>query len=144
MEGDVNAGRGYAGRGGRGRGGGRWARHRAAQAAAAAAAALNASDDSGGPELLHDAGSGVPSALAHRPVRTVKPSSKVLAATSSQSPPPPSRRGRSASAGDHSSRHPLSLSYSHALPPTSSPKCCYAVDEPRAASATTCRHSCNE
>jgi hypothetical protein len=100
---DCGAGRGYAGRGGRGRGGGRWARHRAAQAAAAAAAALNGSEDDMGGEL-HDAGSGIPAALAHRPVRTVKPSSKVLAATSSQSPPPPSRRGRSASAGE-----PLSM-----------------------------------
>ncbi|BDA45639.1 hypothetical protein COCOBI_07-4260 [Coccomyxa sp. Obi] len=94
--GGRRGGRGFAGRGGRGRGGGRWARHRAAQAAAAAA--LNVSEDSGGADL-HDAGSGVPSALAHRPVRTVKPSSKVLAATSSHSPPPPTRRGRSASTG---------------------------------------------
>ncbi len=92
------AGRG-AQRGGRGRGGGRWAHHRAALAAAA----LNgsAAEDASGNEGLHDAGSGVQPALAQRPVRTLKPSSKILAANhSNHSPsPPPTRRGRSASAG---------------------------------------------
>ena len=87
-------------RGGRGRGGGRWAHHRAALAAAALNNGSAAEDTSGG-EGLHDAGSGVQPALAQRPVRTLKPSSKILAANhSNRSPsPPPTRRGRSASAG---------------------------------------------